>query len=194
MIGTDHHFKPLKFLHLKYWLTWTGIGLLWLTSKLPYSLILKLGVILGLTTFYLMPGRRRITRTNIRLCFPELSETEHARITKQNFIDSAIALFESPLAWWGNDNKLKNLYTIEGLEHIEEANKQGKGIILLGAHYTTLEIGGRFLAFEIEWRPTFKRAHNKLFNAIMARARRRVHGGLLHSSDMRSIIRYLQDT
>ncbi|MDH5409319.1 MAG: hypothetical protein OEY00_11975, partial [Gammaproteobacteria bacterium] len=59
---------------------------------------------------------------------------------------------------------------------------------------TTLEIGGRFLAFEIEWRPTFKRAHNKLFNAIMARARRRVHGGLLHSSDMRSIIRYLQDT
>ncbi|MDH5180673.1 MAG: hypothetical protein OEZ39_08220 [Gammaproteobacteria bacterium] len=191
MTGADHHFKPLQFIHPKYLPTWVGLGLLWLISRLPYGVILAIGRLLGRISFYLLPGRRRIVRTNIRLCFPELDERAIQQLAQQNFMEGAIALLESPLAWWGSDQMLQPLHTVEGLEYLEAAKAKGKGVILLGAHYTTLEIGGRLLAYHIDWRPTFKRAHNKLFNAVMARSRKRVHGGLLHSSDMRAILRYL---
>ena len=193
MAGPKHHLKPLKFLHPKYLPTWLGLGLLWLTTKLPYGWMLQLGTLLGWLSYYLMPARRRITRTNIRLCFPELSAQEQRQLTKQSFYDSSIAILESPLSWWGSDKKLRALHKLEGLEHLQAALKQGKGVILLGAHYTTLEISGRLLAYHIDgWLPTFKPAHNKLFNAVMAHARQRLFGGLLSSSDMRSILRFLQ--
>lgn len=185
-------FKITHYLHPKYLPTWIGLGIMRLLASLPYSFILGIGITLGWLAFYLMPGRRRITRTNIRLCFPELTEKQQYQLIKQNFYNSSIALLESPLAWWGSDERLMNLHRVEGLEHIHKAQANGKGVILLGAHYTTLEIGGRLLAYHIDWCPTFKRAHNKLFNAVMAGARQRVHGRLLASSDMRGIINYLK--
>lgn len=169
-----------------------GLGLLRVTAMLPYGWILLMGKMLGWLSFYLLPGRRRITRTNIRLCFPELNERQQRQLIKQIFYESSIALLESPLAWWGSDKKLKAIHRVEGLEHLQQAQTEGKGIILLGAHYTTLEIGGRLLAYHTDWCPTFKRAHNKLFNAVMATSRQRVHGRLLASSDMRGIINYLK--
>lgn len=192
MSSIPPRFKPQAFINPKYLFTWIGLGLMRLVAVLPYGGILLLGKLLGWLSFYLMPGRRRITRTNIRLCFPELNDQQQRQLIKQNFYDASIALLESPLAWWGSDKKLKALHRVEGLEHIKQAQADGKGIILLGAHYTTLEIGGRLLAYHIDWCPTFKRAHNKLFNAVMAAARLRVHGRLLASSDMRGIVRYLK--
>lgn len=133
MTGADHHFKPLKFIHPKYLLTWIGLLLLWSSSKLPYGVILKLGTLLGWISFYLMSGRRRITRSNIRRCFPELNEQQQRQLVKQIFYDSSISIFESPLAWWGSDNKMQALHRVEGLEHLLEARAKGKGVIMLGA-------------------------------------------------------------
>ena len=192
MSSLPPRFNPRDFLHPRYLPTWIGLGLLRLTAMLPYGLIIMLGTILGWCSFYLMPSRRRITRSNIRLCFPELNQAQQRKLIKQNFYDSSIAMLESPLAWWGSDQKLKAIHQVEGLEHLQAAQAEGKGIILLGAHYTTLEIGGRLLAYHIDWCPTFKRAHNKLFNSVMASSRQRVHGRLLASSDMRGIINYLK--
>lgn len=193
MASIPPRFNTRDFLNPKYLPTWIGLGLLRITAMLPYGVILSIGKTLGWLSFYLLPGRRRIARTNIRLCFPELSPSAQHKLIKQNFYESTTAILESPLSWWGNDDKLKKLHRIEGLEHLLKAREKGKGVIMLGAHYPTLEISGRFLAYHIDFLPTFKRAHNKLFNAIMTHARRRLFGGLLHSSDMRSILRYLQN-
>ena len=192
MASIPPRFNPRDFLNPKYLPTWIGLGLMRITATLPYGWILSIGKALGWFSFHLLPGRRRITRTNIRLCFPELSQQEQQKLIKQSFYDASIALLESPLAWWGSDKKLQAIHRVEGLEHLQQAQAEGKGIILLGAHYTTLEIGGRLLAYHIDWCPTFKRAHNKLFNAVMATSRQRVHGRLLASSDMRDIINYLK--
>ena len=192
MASLPNRFNPREFLNPKYIPTWLGLSLLWLVAMLPYPWILLLGKLLGWFSFYLLPGRRRITRTNIRLCFPELDKAQQRKLIKQNFYDASIAMLESPLAWWGSDKKLMAIHRVEGLEHLQQAQDEGRGIILLGAHYTTLEIGGRLLAYHIDWCPTFKRAHNKLFNAVMATARQQVHGRLLASSDMRGIIKYLK--
>jgi len=182
-----------SFLAPKYWLTWLGLGMLRASSYLPYRWIILLGTSLGWLGFYLMPGRRRITRTNIRLAFPELDEKTQHKIVKQSFYSATLAIFESALSWWGADLKLKSLYQIEGLEHLQAALQGGKGALLLGGHYTTLEISGRLLAFSTpNIFPTYKRAHNRLFEAVMTQQRRRMNAGLIKSSDMRAILRCLK--
>ncbi|MGD8576836.1 MAG: LpxL/LpxP family Kdo(2)-lipid IV(A) lauroyl/palmitoleoyl acyltransferase [Thiohalophilus sp.] len=194
MPRNDNPFPYRDFLHPKYWPTWLGIGLWWLIIQLPYPVLVVLGTGIGWIGFALMPGRRRITRTNLRLCFPDLDDKQIRRLMRRNFISSTLALLESGLAWWASDRRMMKLYRIEGLEHLAKAEAQGKGVLLLGGHYTTLEISGRFLAYHMDnLRPTYKRAHNKLFEAVMVYSRRNMTGGLIPSRDMRAILRNLKD-
>lgn len=187
-------FQVKDFLAPKHWLTWLGLGVLRLGIYLPYAWLISLGTGLGWLGFYLLPERRRITRTNIRLAFPELDEKTQGKIIKGSFYSATLAIFESALAWWGSDKVLRSLVQIEGLEHLDTAFSKGKGILLLGGHYTTLEISGRLLAYSAaNVYPTYKRAHNQLFEAVMTTQRRKMNAGLIESSNMRAILRCLKD-
>ena len=193
MSNNNNPFQARFILNPLYWPTWLGLGLLWLSSKLPLRVSLTLGTVLGTLSLITMTSRRRITRTNIRLCFPNLSKAEQARLLRQSFYSSGMALFESALAWWGTPEKLAPLIHIEGLEHIEQARQHGTGIILLGAHYTTIEMGGRIAAQYIpDHTPTYKRARNPLFEAVMTSARNKHHHDTIRSLNMRKVIQKLK--
>ena len=102
-------------------------------------------------------------------------------------------MFETALSWWGSAKQLRAVQHIEGLEHLHAARAVGKGVILLGGHYTTLEISGRLLAFHTDGiQPIYKPAHNALYEAVMAGARKRLFDDLLDNSDMRAILRSLK--
>lgn len=181
------------FLAPRYWPTWVGLALLRLSLVLPYPVMLWLARGLGILLYHLVGSRRHIAEVNIRLCFPDLDDAARRRMVKESFIAAATSLFEGALSWWASDDRLKNLYRIEGLEHLEAARSQGRGVILLGGHYTTLEISGRFLAFHVAGlQPIYKPARNKLFEAVMASSRKRLFDDLLPSADMRTIVRNLK--
>ena len=183
-----------RYLAPRHWPTWLGLGLLRAWGALPYPLLLGVGRALGTLGWGLVPSRRRVARTNLRLVFPELPEREIRRLARQAFINAAIALGESALAWWGREARLARLDHFEGAEHLERALARGRGVLLLGGHYTTLEVSGRLLARHCERVfPTYKPAHSPLFEAVMARARRRVHAGLIPSRDMRALLRRLRE-
>lgn len=189
-----NRFVPLRnFLAPRYWPTWFGLGLLRVSLLLPYPALLLLGRGLGSLLYRIIGSRRHIAAVNIRLCFPELDETACRQLVKESFIAAATSLFEGALSWWASDARVKKLYRIEGLEHLEAARSQGRGVILLGGHYTTLEISGRFLAFHVEGlQPIYKPARNKLFEAVMANSRKCLFDDLLPSADMRTIVRNLK--
>lgn len=179
-----------RFLAPRHWPMWAGLGFLRLCALLPYPLLLLFGNGLGLLMYALLPSRRRIARINLRLCFPELDDRARERLVRATFRSAAISVFENALSWWGGERRLKGLYRIEGLEHYQAAKALGRGVILLGGHYTTLEISGRFLAFHIDGlQPIYKRAHNPLYEAMMVRQRKKLFDDLLQSTDMRTIVR-----
>ncbi len=184
---------PSHFVTPRYWPTWFGLGLLRLTLLLPYPAMRGLASLLGNLLYVVAISRRRVTLTNLRLCFPQMSETERRQLARKSFISSAMSLFEGALSWWGSDSRLRKLYRIEGLENLEKARATGKGVILLGGHYTTLEISGRFLAYHVEGlQPIYKPARNALFEAVMASSRKRLFDDLVPSVDMRRIVRNLK--
>ena len=46
-------------LHPRYWLTWLGIGVLWLVVQLPYPVIYRLGCGFGLLPLRFMQQREK---------------------------------------------------------------------------------------------------------------------------------------
>ncbi len=192
-MAEQHDFIPSRFLAPRHWPTWFGLGVMYLFALLPWRLQVAIGSALGSLLYHLIASRRRVADINLRHCMPELSDSQRQRLIRDNFRATAISILEGAMSWWGSDRRLKPLYTIEGLEHLEAARTQGRGVILLGGHYTTLEISGRFLAYHVEGlQPIYKPAKNPLFEAVLAHSRRQLFDDLLNSTDMRTIIRNLK--
>ncbi len=180
------------FLAPKYWPVWFGIGVLWLLNRLPWRWQIQLGRFLGLFLFMTRPHRRRVTRTNIRLCFPELSNHEQAQMVKQVFINNGIGLFETAMAWWTPRQKLKPFIELKGQEHIDKALAEGKGIILLGAHFSTLDLGGLIFSEFYPVDAMYRQHNNPLLEHIITRGRQRYFEVVIERSDIRTVVRSLR--
>lgn len=185
--------KLSDFFAPRYWPTWISIGILRLCIRLPFPWQQTIGSVIGQLGYYLVKKRRKITGTNIRLCFPELSQNEQKRLTIQTFRSTGKAIFETGLSWWGNEKRLENLCHIEGLENLEKALERGKGVILLSAHFTCLEIGGRLLSLRQPFQVVYKKARNPLFEVFMQRAREKHYQRAIQTYDLRKMIKGLKE-
>ena len=183
----------LSFLGPSYWPLWFGLGLLRLSAFLPYSIMLSLSHGLGALVYKVLPKRRAIAETNIHLCMPQLDNAQVSQLARASVDSAAMSFFETALAWWGSDRRLKKMVRFEGTENMDEAMALGKGVIMLGGHYTTLEISGRLLTYYMkDFHPVYMAAKNKLYNTVMVNSRERSISTLLENSDMRRIIATLK--
>ena len=87
----------------------------------------------------------RTARRNMELCLPELSTAERARLLDEHFASLGIGLLEIPFAWWSTPERLARIVHLEGVEHLRAALERNHGVILLTAHFTSLEMAGRAL-------------------------------------------------
>ena len=129
----------------RYWPAWVGIAALRLICLLPHRLSLAIGRVLGRIAHAMAGARRRIVRRNIELCFPDLSAAERDALAKRHFEALGMAIIEMGLGRWASDRFHSKVGTLKGVEHLDAAVKSGKGVILLCAHFTTIEIMGRLL-------------------------------------------------
>jgi len=187
---TQSRFPVEKYLAPRYWSTWFGMGLLRLATVLPWRAQVMLGKQLGDLLRLLVGSRRKVAEINIALCFPELDRTARNKLLARHFQSLGITLFESAMSWWGSARRIDSLFRFDGGEHWQAQLDEGRGAILLYGHYTTLDIAGRMLAAHVdEVVPSYKPAHNALFNEMMVRARERTYRGLLPTSDLRALVR-----
>ena len=84
-----------RLLHPRYWLTWLGIGVLWLVVLLPYPVIYRLGCGMGRLALRFMKRRARIAYRNLELCFPAMSEAERHEMVVKNFESVGMGLMET---------------------------------------------------------------------------------------------------
>lgn len=168
--------KIRDYLSPRYWPSWFAIGLMRVVTSLPLRWVERTGSAMGMLMYYLLPARRRIGEINLRYAFPQANEAEIKRRNKLCFQSIGIAAFETGLAWWQREKIQKNC-EIEGLQHLLQAHKQGKGVIILSAHFTCLEIAGPVLSQHVPLSVMYKHAHNKLFDAFVC-----YHRGCVYKS------------
>jgi len=96
------------------------------------------------------------------------------------------------MCWWTPTDKLILLFQLQGKEYLDAALAKGKGVILLSAHFTTLEIGGRLLAINTPFHVLYRSHKNPLFEAIMHQARSTHFEKAIPRNDMRGMIKSLK--
>lgn len=195
MSSSSHQPTPplwRQYAHPRYWLTWIGLGILRILVCLPWKAQLATGRFVGWLIYHMAHRRRHITEVNIKLCFPHLNEAEHQALVYQTMIENALGLIETGISFWGDKEKLRSRVTFEGLDILESAKAEGKGIVLVGAHYTTLDLGGvlfsLFSPVDIMYRPH----NNGLFDTVLLNARRRWAEDVIPNNEMRRIIKSLK--
>jgi Kdo2-lipid IVA lauroyltransferase/acyltransferase len=173
-------------------IAWLAAGLLWGVTRLPFVWQLAIGRMLGRVSLALAKDRRGIALTNLALCFPELTEGERRRLLEAHFASLGIGLVETALSWWGSDRRLRKLATLTGLEHLQAALRQGRGAILLSAHFTTLEIGGRLLSLHAPFHVLYRSHKNPVIETLQRRARRRRFEKAIPREDLRGMLASLK--
>jgi len=174
-------------------LTKSVLLLLRCITLLPYDAQIKLGVLFGKTANLIAKRWRVTARKNISAAFPEMSKQEQYALLQRHFRSLGIGLIEMANAWWGDDQKLKKLVIIDGLEHLDRALNQGNGIILLSAHFTTLEIGGKFLSLFRPIHAMYRKQDNPIFNHAMENGRNSFLKSIVNKNDLRGMLRILKN-
>lgn len=190
--------QPQQFsralLHPRYWLIWFGFGGWWLFAQLPYGVQRRLGRALGWLTYHLAKRRRRIAERNIDWCFPELSAEERQRMVRGTIDSTAMAVFESGIAWFWPARRLRKLFTVTGLEHLQEAERQGQGVLLMAMHFTTLDIGAAMLCLEHSIDGVYRPHNNPVYDYVQRQGRERNNPGsrTIPRDEVRNIVKSLR--
>ena len=113
----------------------------WLPAHLPPAVGLAVGRRIGDALWWLLPGRRRLTLENIRLSLGrELTSDEVARLGRRSFQHLGMNLIEACCYFLRPTDVMLSRVHLEGVEHLRSAAGQGRGILVLTAHYGNWEL------------------------------------------------------
>ena len=187
--------KPLyHFLMPSDWPIWFILCLLRVNSSLPYLRQIKHGKFLGRLGHKILSKRRAITRRNLSLAFPELSIKDRNKLALEHFEAMGVSLAELGLSRWGSKEMLLENSAWEGKEYVKEALNTGRGIILLSAHFTSLEICGRILRYDFpEFDVVYRRNRNPFITEILRSTREIYARTAIEKRDIKSMIRNLKN-
>ena len=177
----------------KYWPAWIGLGCLRLICLLPHRVGLSIGKAIGRLVHCFAATRRAIVRRNIELCFPELTIEERNQLARQHFEALGMSIIELGVGRWASDDKIMALTSIEGLDHLEGPLQDGQGVILLGAHFTTLEVTGRALRkLGISFAAVYRRNRSEFVTEFLRTGRERSAEVIIEKRDIKSMVRKLR--
>jgi KDO2-lipid IV(A) lauroyltransferase len=178
--------------HPRYWPSWLAIGLLRLVAALPLPVLLWLGNMLGIITYHLLKRRRHIAEVNIRLCFPELTPAEQQQLVKRVIISSITGMLETAYSWWAKDNDLVKRVDYEGLELIDQAKATGRGVLLIGSHFTTLDLAARMMTMKIDVDASYQQQNNPVFDHVILQSRLKLFRNMIEKTEMRRLVKLVK--
>jgi KDO2-lipid IV(A) lauroyltransferase len=167
-------------------------GLFKLCAKLPLRTQLSLGRGIAFIMWPFLGQRMHVARTNLKLCFPELDEAKREALLRCHVDALGMGVFDAVASWFSADALLSEQYRIEGAEHLDAALAAGKGVLLLGAHFTTQEMGVRMLSFHHQVHCVYRRHSDPVQEAMVLQARLRHFADMIPSDDMRKALKYLR--
>ncbi|MCK9538096.1 LpxL/LpxP family Kdo(2)-lipid IV(A) lauroyl/palmitoleoyl acyltransferase [Dokdonella sp.] len=177
----------------RHWPAWLGLACIALAARLPRRLLLASGRGLGWLAARLMGERRRVAATNLALCFPDMDEGARAILLEANLRDSGLMLAEFALAWMGSARAIARIaVTLEGLEHLEQARAAGHGVLLVGAHFSHLELCARLVSQRLRIAGMYREHDGAAFEWAIRRARLRYAEHMFTKNEIRQSVRYLK--
>ena len=173
-----------------------SLWLLQLLSWVPLSLLRLMGSLVGLWIGY-VPGRRFETcLTNLRLCYPEKEDIWHQSVARKSLMHEARTMLETPRLLRLSPGQIESLAVrVSGLDLLEEAREQGKGVILATPHFGSWEFMGLYLTGHVTIYSMYRPLKHRLIDDFVRQGRQHT-GAILVPADMsgvRMLLRALQE-
>jgi len=169
------------------------LGFMWLLHFLPLPILGRFGELVGSVLFWVLPSRRHITLTNLRLCFPEKSEAERRTIAMQHFQAYARSVFERSILWWSSEQRVKKLIRV--VPGVPLDLIAAGPVILLCPHFVSLDVAGIGLVLQTPICSIYAPQKNAVFDAALKNGRNRF--GLVRllsrAEGVKPIIRAMRD-
>jgi Kdo2-lipid IVA lauroyltransferase/acyltransferase len=154
-----------------------------LTSFLPLYLNRLLGLILGYLLYFFKNKPYKITQTNLQLCFPELDTSSIKKLCLQSLVQTGKMLCENGIIFLGkNKRPLKYIKNVYGLDELNDAIQQGKGVTLAVPHLGSWELLILYCSEHYATTVLYRPLKSKSFNQLVLNARQR-YGAKLKPTD-----------
>ncbi|MBT3742004.1 MAG: lipid A biosynthesis acyltransferase [Polaribacter sp.] len=112
---------------------------IWLFSRLPMRILYIKSDIFFFLIYYVFRYRKNVVLENLRLAFPEKSEAERKKISRNFFKHFTDLFMESVKAFSISEKEILKRYTYKNPELVNDFTKQGKSIALVAAHQANWE-------------------------------------------------------
>ncbi|MDA9576149.1 lysophospholipid acyltransferase family protein [Flavobacteriaceae bacterium] len=158
--------------------------LLWFVSILPFRLLYAVSDMLFVVLYYVVGYRKKTVEENLKLVFPEKSEAERKRITKQFFRHLCDMILEAIKSMNISVEDMKARFKFTNIEVIQDYEKRQKSIALMCAHYGSwewifiLQAYTSHLTFAI-----YKKLNNIYFDKLIRKIRARYDSYLITTKD-----------
>ena len=176
-------------LHPRYWLTWSGLGLLWLIVQLPYPVLHILGSALGKLSRPFLKRRERIAIKNIELCFPEMTPLARDQMVNKNFVSLGLGLMETGMAWFWSDKRVRKWFDVEGIENLVNATK---GVMVIGIHFMSLELCARVMGLCRPMMATYRPHNSPLMEWAQTKGRMRSNKAMINRRNLSGFVHALK--
>jgi len=123
-----------------------GLKLFQCIGFLPLSVLRAMGTMVGLTLYVGARWRRHVVLQNLRVCFPEKSESKRQEIAKQAFVYFAQAWFDRSWLWHRSPSCIQARVRFTGF--IDEL-KADVPTVIFAPHFVGLDVGWTLLTLRV---------------------------------------------
>ena len=174
------------------WPTWMLVGFAWVLTRLPLRVVFALGKGVGNLFYRLGGSRRHVTLTNLRRCFPEKNEAEVEALAKAVFQNVSIGALELMIPWLNPKRSLAHRFEIEGLQHLRDAVAEGRGVILVGAHFAVMDVISEPLSQCGPIDVMYRLNKDPVWEWLQVSGRGRYFDGVIERDDTRAVLKSLK--
>lgn len=161
-------------LHPKHWLAWALLGVVFLITCLPVRVRYALFSRIGVMAYQRSAKRQNTVSTNLKICFPNLSDLQAQALARSYAGYSGFAMAEMAWIWFRSLKRIKARTEIIGQAHLAQALKSKRPIMFLVPHTLFLEYGAFCVAQETSCAGIFNTFDNPVVDWLVLRQRKKL--------------------
>lgn len=150
-----------------------------------------MGKVVARIFFALFPRRKAIIQVNLKLAFPELTDAQRNELTRRTIDEFSQSMVETLFVWFRGVHSLMERVQVSGIDRLRNSD-QKRGIILLGAHFASLDLCGAAVSRRVPFQITYRDIKNPVVNFLAFKCRQRDYERLYLATELRTMVNELR--
>jgi len=113
-------------------------------------------------------------------------------LIENNFRSLGMGLLETGMAWFWPDERVRRWFDVEGYQHLQAAQASRQGVMVVGVHFMSLELGGRVMGLCQPMMATYRPHNNVLMEWVQTRGRMRSNKSMIDRRNLKGLVNALK--